>query len=412
MTDSERADAELRATQLVVTRPTLASPTGPPKAVVYLAGSRWSDIPGTDRRLVTAVGRSVPVLWVDPPFSLLTRSRTGSAEVPRSGRDLVAPGVTRLQVASLPGASRPGMRALADWGRARVIRSSLQALGIDAGAVVVASPRERFPRGIAGVRVHYATDDWIAGAGLMGLSVARIRRDLARNLRTADVAAAVSPSLAEQLSREFGLRVAVLANGCEPAPGGYRAEPSARAVLVGQLNDRLDLELLEAVSQSGIPIVVIGPRGAMAPERAQRLNTWLSSPGVEWRGALPAAELPEALGAMGVGLTPYADTAFNRGSFPLKTLEYLAAGLPVVSSPLPSVRWLDTDLIDVADGPLEFARRVAEILSRPATEHDRERRMAFARGHSWESRAAQLLLLIAEGAGAEVSSRRLPNRRQ
>jgi hypothetical protein len=38
---------------------------------------------------------------------------------------------------------------------------------------------------------------------------------------------------------------------------------------------------------------------------------------------------------MDVGLTPYADTPFNQASFPLKTLEYLSAGLPVVSTDLP-----------------------------------------------------------------------------
>jgi teichuronic acid biosynthesis glycosyltransferase TuaH len=407
MTDTERVD-----TQRVDAQPADAQGTGPPKALVYLAGSRWSDIPGTDRRLVTAIGRSVPVLWVDPPFSVLTRSRTGSSEVPHGGRDLVAPGVTRLQLSSLPGASRPGIRALAARGRARVIRSSLRDLGTEACAVVVASPREGFPRGVPGVRVLYATDDWIAGAGLMALSVARIHRELARNLRTADVAAAVSPSLAEELSREFGVPVAVLANGCEPAQGDYLPEPSERAVLVGQLNDRLDLDLLEAVRRTGISIVVIGPRIATTSERTHRLDDWLSSPGVEWRGALPASVLPEALREMGVGLTPYADTAFNRASFPLKTLEYLAAGLPVVSSRLPSVSWLDTDLIEVADGPVEFAHRVAEVLSRPSTAHERERRIAFAGRHSWEARAAQLLLLIAGRTAPDFSRDRLPNRRQ
>lgn len=371
-----------------------AAPLGG-EAIAYLAGSRWTDVPGTDRRLVTALGRMVPVLWVDPPFSVLTRSRTGAAETPRAGTDLVAPGVTRLQVATLPGGSRPGLRGLVDRGRSRAIRSALRALGTRAGAIVVASPRESFPRRVPGRRVLYVTDDWVAGAGLMGLSVTRITDDLERNLGSADIAAAVSPSLAEQLSREFNTPVVVLANGCEPPPDDFRPEPGEQAVLVGQLNDRLDLELLEALRRAGIPLVVIGPRSSTTFERANRLDALLTSPTVDWRGALPAAELPALLGSMGVGITPYADTAFNRGSFPLKTLEYLAAGLPVVSSDLPSVGWLQTDLIEVATGPTEFAQRVAEVLSRPSTAHDRERRIAFARCHSWQARADQLLRLIA-----------------
>lgn len=363
-------------------------------AVVYLAGSRWSDVPGTDRRLVTALGRIVPVLWVDPPFSVLTRSRTGSSETPRRGRDTVAPGVTRLQVAAIPGGSRSGLRKLVDRGRARAIRSTLRSLGAVAGAVIVASPRESFPRGVPGVRLLYVTDDWVAGAGLMALSAARIEGDLARNLRSADVAAAVSPLLADHLTGQYGTPVVVLANGCEPHARDYRPDPGGQAVLVGQLNDRLDLELLEAVRRDGIPLVVIGPRSVTGSGVNTLLDDLLSSPGVDWRGALPVSLLAEALKTMGVGLTPYTDTAFNRASFPLKTLEYLAAGLPVVSSDLPSVRWLDTDLIEVATGPAEFARRVAEVLSRPSTAQDCARRMAFARAHSWQARAEQLMRLV------------------
>ncbi len=368
--------------------------TGAGRTVIYLAGDRWSDVPGTDRRLVTALGRSIPVLWVDPPFSALTRSRSGATEIPRAGLDSVAPGVTRLQVVALPGASRPGLRALADRSRARAIRSAVRALGIEVLATIVASPRERFPPGVSGVRVLYVTDDWAAGAGLMGLSASRIRSDLARNAGSADFAAAVSPTLAEQLAHDLRRDVVVLANGCEPTDAGAPHARTGRAVLVGQLNDRLDLELLEAVRRGGTPITAIGPRTAASPESAERLDRFLSSPGVDWRGCLPAAQLPAELATMGVGLTPYADTAFNRASFPLKTLEYLAAGLPVVSSDLPSVRWLDTDLIAVARTPAEFEQRVAEAIASPYDSRDRARRLAFAHTHSWRARAEQLTGLL------------------
>jgi teichuronic acid biosynthesis glycosyltransferase TuaH len=102
---------------------------------------------------------------------------------------------------------------------------------------------------------------------------------------------------------------------------------------------------------------------------------------------------------MGVGLTPYADTDFNRASFPLKTLEYLANGLPVVSTDLPAVRWLDTDLIEVGTGPEDFASKVREVLSRPFDEAERARRIAFARRHSWTARAEQLLAILPLAGG-------------
>src|SRR5262249_60607279 len=79
----------------------------------------------------------------------------------------------------------------------------------------------------------------------------------------------------------------------------------------------------------------------------------ISRPNAHYAGRAPASEVPPYLAAMDVGLTPYADTQFNQASFPLKTLEYLSAGLPVVSTDLPGARWLRDDLArsDPAAGP-------------------------------------------------------------
>jgi len=53
---------------------------------------------------------------------------------------------------------------------------------------------------------------------------------------------------------------------------------------------------------------------------------------VRWVGPQPYGALPGYLRLMDVGVVPYRDSAFNRGSFPLKTLEYLAAGRGVVAT--------------------------------------------------------------------------------
>jgi len=373
-------------------------------AVVYVAGSRWSGVAGTDRRLATALGLLAPVLWVDPPFSVLTRTRVGARETNRTGRSRVAPGVTCLQTLAPPGASRPGISSVTARLVARGIRSSLLAAGHPAAAVVVASPRERFPTGVPGLRILYVTDDWPAGAALMGLPIERVRSRLERNLRQADVVAAVSPVLAGRLERDYGVPVVILPNGCEPNRAAPALADTASAGLVGQLNERLDVGLLEAVRAGGTPLEVVGPRTDRDAATRRQLDRLLTGEGVTWHGPVPFEELPARLARMGVGLTPYADSEFNRSSFPLKILEYLAAGLPVVSTDLAAVRWLDTDLITVARDPQDFARHVREILARPADPAERARRIAFAAGHSWDARAQQLLAL-ASGQPNTTSAR-------
>ena len=71
---------------------------------------------------------------------------------------------------------------------------------------------------------------------------------------------------------------------------------------------------------------------------------------------------------MDVGLVPYGMSEFNRWSFPMKALEYLSAGLPVVSTSLPAMQWLDTPFIALADTPEAFAGRSRRL------DHRRRRR--------------------------------------
>jgi teichuronic acid biosynthesis glycosyltransferase TuaH len=90
-----------------------------------------------------------------------------------------------------------------------------------------------------------------------------------------------------------------------------------------------------------------------------------------------------------VGLTPYADTPFNRSSFPLKTMEYLAAGRAAVVTDLPAARMLPDDLIIRSSRPADFARVTADALQRPRDPELEERRKAYAEKHSWAVRARE-----------------------
>ena len=367
------------------------------RTIVYFAGSRWDEVPGTDRRLTMALGQNTQVLWVDPPFSALSRHAKESS-APRSSVTSVAPGVLRLRVRTVPGSSRFGMRAVASRDIESSLRRVIRALNAEIVAVVVATPRAAFPRSLPGTRILYVTDDWIAGAALMKLSERAITRTLLSNMAMADVRFAVSPDLASSLSaRDRESRnVEVLPNGCTqvdlPEAQSYDGEKTV--ALVGQLNERLDMDSLDAVARTGVRIVVMGPRTEKDEVAGRRLDAFLAQPNVEWLGSIPYAELPAKLSTVSVGLTPYIDNSFNRSSFPLKTLEYLASGLAVVSTDLPAVRWLGTTFIDVASNPTDFAQRVIERVSEPQSRRERQRRAAFASNHTWESRAHQLSAAI------------------
>jgi glycosyltransferase involved in cell wall biosynthesis len=381
--------------------------------VVFCAGTSWDGVTGSDRHLATALTAHARLLWVDPPVSVATPARfRGSAGRRLTPRVSTVEGIDRLirlTPAAPPGWTRPGVR-LATWPLVRTqLRWALRRLGAGRPHAVVACSLDDvlsgWPRAVR--TVLYGTDDYVAGARLMGQDGMRLLREERRQLAEAELVVAVSPVLAERWSGKGARTVAVLPNGCDVAayadiartsrPAGI---PTDRPVvgLVGQLSDRIDLDLLAAVADLDCTLLMVGPhRANWEPVRFPALA---ARPNVRYVGPVDAAELPGYLGAMDVGLTPYRDSSFNRASFPLKTLEYLAAGRAVVSTELPATRWLGTDLVATASTPAGFAAAVREALPGARDPRLVARRREFAGTHSWQRRAADFAALLDLPVGA------------
>jgi teichuronic acid biosynthesis glycosyltransferase TuaH len=379
------------------------------RLVVIVSGKPWDGVRGADRQLAEQLVRYARVLWVDPPISPLTpehyRPGTGRALLPRLRP--VADRIDRLSPVALPGLSRPGIRATT-WPLVRgQVRWALRRLGQRPYAVLACSFDDVLGRfGRSCVDVLYGTDDWVAGAELMGLDPAWLRREEARALARADVVVAVTPELAERW-RGLGAQPVLVPNGCDPAAYSEVDTAPVPAVaaelrgpvvgLVGRLSGRIDVGLLEDVADTGLSLLVVGPQeGEWEPERWPRLA---SRPNVRHIGRVPFTELPGYLRAMDVGITPYRDTAFNRSSFPLKTLEYLAAGRAAVSTDLPAARWLAADgpdgagLVTIA-GTATFVEAVQAAAAVPRSTELADQRRRFAARHSWRQRADMMAAAI------------------
>ncbi|UOE42754.1 glycosyltransferase [Agromyces larvae] len=368
--------------------------------IVWVAGVGWDDIPGTDRRMAEALAALCPVIWIDSPQKLtwsgLRSRRTHASEQ-------VGENLQRVRVPAPPGFSRWPIRLLTAVIHRRVIARSLPR-GTVPRAIVVADPVMRFPDGVPGPRLLYVTDDWLAGAsaGLMRYAESWIRGVLSSNAQEADAVAAITTPILDQvhtLGVRTGTPVAIVPNG---APKVERVARTRRAIagLVGQLNERLDLPTLEAVVDSGVPLRLIGPRFDRQAEFSDRLDALIARDDVEWTGSLGSQALAAQLAEIGVGLTPYAESDFNRASFPLKTLEYLAAGVAVVSTDLAASRWLDTEHVTVTTSAAEFADAVRSRASAVGFEGEAIElsRIELAERHGWPQRAVEFLALADRAA--------------
>lgn len=183
-----------------------------------------------------------------------------------------------------------------------------------------------------------------------------------------------------------------------PMPADLAAIPGPRLGFAGQLALACDLDLLRAVALSHPhwSLVFVGPVSIdTAP---------LQLPNVHILGNRSYADLPAYVQGFDVGLIPYVLSPWTMAVDPLKTLEYLAAGIPVVSMPLPEVHKYSPPLY-VADGHDATCAAIEAALAEPESAVDMRR--AVAREHTWERRANRLLEIIgelrADGVGATRS---------
>ncbi len=385
--------------------------------VVICAANNWDEVKLADRHMAEHLAEHAPVLYVDPPISHLTRFNAPlvAPSLKRPRLRTIAPRIARYTPVVPPKPMDPPVLPLTSRIVRRQLRGVVRKLG---GAVEAVISTWMFvdAYGFLGerVRAYWWRDDPVAAAPLWQRSADRLAAGDRRLTETSDLVVAVSAGVTEEL-RSRGVSAAYLPNGCDaPFYAGVEGAAAAPEVdlpgpvagFVGHLNGRTDLDLLEATVEAGASLLLVGPR---APDfEPARLDALIARPDVCYVGPQPFDELLPYLKAIDVGVVPYGNTQFNRNSFPLKTLEYLAAGRPVVATPLPATLSLRTDLVTVAEQPAEFAAAVMREAGRPRDHEVVAARREFAAGHSWAARAEQLRdLLELSGRSAAKGNGRL-----
>jgi glycosyltransferase involved in cell wall biosynthesis len=148
----------------------------------------------------------------------------------------------------------------------------------------------------------------------------------------------------------------------------------------GVIDERLDYELLESLAADlpAASVVMVGPLAKVAEADLPR------APNLHWLGSRRYADLPSIVKAFDVCLMPFAMNAATRYINPTKTLEYLAAGKPVVSTAVPDVVRQFADIVDVADSKAAFLASVRARL-RAVDPRRLADGIARAQASSWEA---------------------------
>jgi glycosyltransferase involved in cell wall biosynthesis len=219
-----------------------------------------------------------------------------------------------------------------------------------------------------------------------------------RTLDQVDVLFVVSEYYRRQLSRETSKPLVLLPNGVEfghfsaprAVPADLAALPRPWIGYVGLLSHFLDFGALEAIraARRGGTLVMIGPG---SPATDAPLAALAAREGVAVLGARPYADVPAYMQALDVGLIPFrADDPHVEGINPNKVYQYLAAGAPVVTTPVLDLAPRPPDL-QFACGAAEMAAAVSRALD---ARGDAAARRALARDHDWDAIAARLVTEI------------------
>lgn len=232
-----------------------------------------------------------------------------------------------------------------------------------------------------------------------------LRRREARLLSEVDLVFTGGPTLYRQ-RRDMHPSVHCFPSGVEAGhfaattrtspPGGlaYRSRPILG--YYGVIDERLDLDLLAEIAdrRPDWTIALIGPEAKIdestIPDRDNIVRF----------GQQAYDDLPAFLACFDVALMPFARNEATRAISPTKTLEYLAGGKPVVSTPITDVVTLYGDAVDFAATGKEFVAASEAVLNR-TRDADRQWRARAARlvaAHDWDCIAETMLAVMSRAS--------------
>lgn len=169
-----------------------------------------------------------------------------------------------------------------------------------------------------------------------------------------------------------------------PIPALLQNLKTPLAGYVGALDDyKVDFALLDRVAAilADWTFVMIGPLDRKPPAILTR------HPNILWAGSVPYQDLPSWLKAIDVALLPHRMNSYTARSYPMKYHEYLAAGRPVVSTPLPTLA--ASPWVIFADEPEAFSQAIQNARHTNTPVQIRQR-LQEARRHTWEGMLASI----------------------
>lgn len=392
------------------------SPVEPPilaDRVIVCIASDYDFDPTGKHHIMRELARSNRVLWVNYHGSRRPRA-TGSdaGKALRTlfraarGASAVRPGMMQVTPIVVPGGRSRWCDRVNRALLARQLRAPLESLCAGRSLPVQVwsfAPDTAFLRGALDEEalIYYCVDEFSQFEGYDPSVVARKEVEL---LRCADVVFASSEELA-LTKRHHRDDVHLVRHGVEydhfaqawrapwPCPAELADLDAPVFGFFGLIQHWVDVEMIAATAR-------LRPQYAFALLGEVRANVSLLEglPNVRLLGRRPYCDLPAYCARFSAGLLPFKRNELTRNVNPIKLREYLAAGLPVISTPLPEVERYapHARIISTAE---ELAHACDELAC-PPDRHARERLSRRVADESWPSVVRELSRRVMDTVGA------------
>lgn len=363
----------------------------------------WDGDPLSKTHLMRLAARNNRVLWVN---SVGNRApRASGRDLQRIGRKLsqavggvreVEKNIHVLAPLALPIYDKEWARKLNGQALALQVRRAMRQLGMTSPIVISFLPGAApvVDKLDARLILYHCVDEFSAFDGA-GKAIAEMEREL---IAKADLVICSAEKLVRAKER-FHPRVSLVRHGVDldhfmqatradlPVSALVKDLPKPVIGFMGLVADWVDLELLGKIADhySQGTVLVVGREDCdTTPLRMH--------PNVVFVGRRPYSELPSILKGFDVGLVAFRDNILTQASNPLKAREYIAAGLPVVSTPIPEIEQLG--LCRVAKSGPDFIAAIDQVLAEGAGPS--VNRAATVKKESWATRWSEVEALIAE----------------
>ncbi len=366
----------------------------------------WTGDPLSKTHLMRVLSKDNRILWINAIANRMpTTSTKDMSRIVKKLRAFsepvreVEPNIFVLNPLAFPSYGNKSILKINQSFLARQVRKAIKNLGMKNVINMVFNPAAGMVAGRLNETelIYYCVDEYTAFTGASN-GLKEIEDDL---FCRADLVVVSAENLLDK-KKHFNRNTHLIRHGTDwrhfrtaldrelAIPADVADLPKPLIGFHGLLADWVDYELIKKVAEhfKGGSVVLVGKIAVDAEKKVKILN---GVPNVHFLGRKPYAELPAYCKAFDVALNPFAINELTLAANPLKVREYLAAGLPVVSTDIPEVRVLADCLVGV-----DHADFIAKIESALADPKPREEVSDAISHESWEAKVDELRVLICQ----------------